>query len=60
MKCNACRAFYHVFATGSINFMIQKKNVRICLSYDIKINLKLDCVVMCATVKRHYITLLNK
>ena len=40
IKCEACRAFYLFFATSLINSIIHDTNVRLYLSYDIKISLK--------------------
>ena len=40
IKCKACRAFYHFFASSLIN-SIRSTNVRLYLSYDIKIILNL-------------------
>ena len=40
IRCEACRAFYLLFATSLINSIIQSMNVRFYLSYDIKITLK--------------------
>ena len=40
IKCEACQAFHLIFAMSLINSIIQSTNVRLYLSFDIKITLK--------------------
>ena len=61
-KCEACRAFYPIFATSLINSIYRSTNVRYYLSYDIIFTLKShfwhnnNCVIMYVTFYMEVIT----
>ena len=68
IKCGASRTFYHFFATGLINSIIQEHKCKILFIMTLKITLQIS--IWCEKVKMlpsfrqryngpHYVTLLN-
>ena len=68
IKCEACREFYHFFATSLITLIIQEQHVRFYLSHDITIlkksrfwreKVKISPYFTKHYNGRHYVTLRN-